>query len=92
MTKHTTHDVAVFMLKRLNEEKTLYQEMVVYEIQSQYGDEFVYTNENGNLAIDRKVLSEFRKLTEGKVVWSRSERYWRFKEDFDAPNSRMVDE
>jgi len=75
----------------ISKEKTLYQEVIVYEIQSQFGDDFVYINENGNLAIDRKVLAEFRRLTEGKVVWSRSEQYWRFKENFDEPNSRMVD-
>ena len=66
------------------------KEVVVYEIESQYGDEFVYINENGNLAVSRNVLSEFRKLTEGKVVWSRGERYWRFKADFDDPASRMT--
>ena len=91
MTQFTVHDVAAFMLKRLNEDMTLYQEVVVYEIQQQYGDEFVYINENGNLAISRMVLSGFRKLTEGKVVWSRGERYWRFKEDYDNPKSRMTE-
>ena len=91
MTSPTVHDVAAFMLKRLNEDKTLYQEVVVYEIQERYGDEFVYINENGNLGIDRNVLSEFRKLTEGKVVWSRGERYWRFKEDYDDLESRMTE-
>ena len=91
MTNPTVHDVAAFMLKRLNEAKTLYQEVVVQEIQYQYGNEFVYINENGNLAISRKVLSEFRKLTEGQVVWSRGERYWRFRLDYEAPESRMTD-
>ncbi|MFC1793049.1 DUF6953 family protein [Planctomycetota bacterium] len=91
MKSPTVHDVAAFMLNRLNEDKTLYQEVVVYEIQQHYGAEFVYINENGNLAISRKVLSEFQKLTEGKVVWSRGERYWRFKEDYDDPKSRMTE-
>ena len=91
MTKPTAHDVAEFMLRCLNEGNILYQDVVVCEIESQYGDEFVYTNENGNLAISRKVLFEFRKLTVGKVVWSRGERYWRFKEDFDDPKSRMTE-
>lgn len=91
MTKSTAHDVAAFMLNRLNDQKTLYQEMVVYEIKRQYGDEFVYTNENGNLAIRQDVLKEFRKLTEGKVVWSRGDRYWRFKENYDNPKSRMIE-
>lgn len=89
MTQPTAHDVAAFMLKRLNEDETLYQEEVVYEIQERYGDEFVYDNENGNPAIHRKVLAEFRKLTEGKVVWISTERYWRFAQDSDDPTSRV---
>jgi hypothetical protein len=35
----------------------------------------VYENENGNLAINRQVLKEFRKLTEKTVVWERGVRY-----------------
>ena len=78
------------MLARVNMEQTLYQNEVVYEIQTQFGDEFVYDNQNSNLGIDKRVLAEFRKLTEGKVVWSRGERYWRFKEEYDDPNSRRT--
>jgi hypothetical protein len=91
MIKPTVYDVAVFMLKCLNKENILYQEAIVYEIQKQYGDEYVYPNENGNLAIDRKVLTEFNKLTKDNVVWSRGERYWRFRQDGDNPKSRMTE-
>lgn len=91
MSPPTAKDVANFIVHRLTEDEILYQEVVVYEIQEKFGDEFVYINQNGNPAIDRKVLAEFRKLTEGKVVWSRGERYWRFKEDYDDPDSRMTD-
>jgi len=91
MSHPTAKDVADFMVQRLSDDEILYQEVVVYEIQEKFGDEFVYINQNGNPAIDRKVLAEFRKLTEHKVVWSRGERYWRFKEDYDDPDSRMTD-
>lgn len=91
MPDPTAKNVADFMLHRFNEDLMLYQEVIVYEIQDNFGDDFVYTNENGNLAIDRKVLAEFRKLTEGKVVWNRSERFWRSKEDSDDPDSRIAD-
>lgn len=89
MTPPTACDVASFMLARMKEDGTLYQEVVVCQIQERFRDEFVYINDNGNLAIDRKVLSEFRKLTEGKVVWNRGEQYWRFREDYDDPKSRL---
>lgn len=90
MTKPTARDVASFMLGRLNEEGgVLYQADIVSEIRERYGNQFVYDNESGNPAIDRKVLTEFRKLTEGKVVWSRGEQYWRFREGYDDPKSRL---
>jgi hypothetical protein len=92
MPQPTAADVAAFMLQRLNEDATLYQDVVVSEIQDEFGEAFVYTNDNGNLAIDRKVLAEFRKLTDGKVVWNRGERFWRVKESFDNPDSRVADE
>lgn len=86
----TLGDVAEWMVKRLNEDELLYQEVVVYEIQDQFGEDFVYENENGNLAISRKVLSEFRKRTEKDVVWERGERLWRRRADYD-PEGRQAE-
>jgi hypothetical protein len=81
------------MLKQLESEQPplLYQEVIVYDIAQNFGDEFVYTNQNGNLAISRRVLEEFRKLTEATVVWERGERMWRKREPYDPPNKRQVD-
>src|SRR5262245_34904677 len=45
------------------------QHVAIREI---FGDEFVYNNQNGNLAIRQIVLGKFRKLTKGKADWSRS--------------------
>lgn len=39
---------------------------IVWKIQERFGQEFIHENENGNLAIGKDVLKEFRKLTEGK--------------------------
>jgi hypothetical protein len=83
-------DVAAYMKRRLGEEGDLYQEVVVYEIQQEFGDQFVYTNDNGNLAIASSVLAEFRKITPD-AVWVRSERYWRRREESDEAGSRMQD-
>lgn len=87
----TPKTVAEWMLEKLNNIKFLYQEDTVYEIDSKFGEEFTYTNDSGNLAIDRQVLSEFRKLTEGTVVWIRGERYWRFRENYDDPDTRQAE-
>jgi hypothetical protein len=56
----TAKDVAAFMISELDRKKELYQEDVVYEIEKKFGKKFVYTNENGNPAIDRNVLKEFK--------------------------------
>jgi hypothetical protein len=87
----TPQIIAKWMAEKLEREKYIYQEVVVYEIASKFGDEFTYTNANGNLAIDKRVLREFRKLTEKTVVWERGEKLWRFREDYDQPEKRQAD-
>ena len=69
----TAKDVAQWMRDEVVKDKVLYQEQVVYEMD----EEFTYINDNGNLAISKAVLKEFRKLTEDLVVWERGERCWR---------------
>lgn len=49
------------MLDKLNKDTVLYQEQIVYDIEKKLGNDFVYINENGNLAVDRKVLNAFKK-------------------------------
>jgi len=82
-------DVAQWMLDQLRRNRELYQETAAFDIQQRFGEDFVYVNENGNLAIAQNVLAEFRKLTMGTVTWSRSERYWRFREKYDEPGRRQ---
>lgn len=83
-------EVAEWMIQRLEEDEFLYQEVVVYEIEERFGDSFVYENESGNLAISRKVLAEFRRLTEKDVVWEKGQRCWRKRESFD-PEGRQAE-
>ena len=73
----TANDVAKWMLDRLDNTPWLYQEDTVYKIRAEFGDDFVYSNESGNLAISKAVLREFRKISEGKVVWEKGEKAWR---------------
>ncbi len=82
-------EVAEWMFEELRREKYLYQETVVYDIENKFGNEFVYINENGNLAIDRKVLKAFRELTEDTAVWERGQRLWRFREKYDSPGRQV---
>jgi hypothetical protein len=80
----TPIDVAEWMLEELKRVDYLYQETVVCEISSKFGDEFTYLNDNGNLAISKKVLSAFKKLNDGEVVWERGEKAWRFRQSYDS--------
>ena len=84
-------EVAAWMFDQLRKHGELYQEDAVYEIARRFGPEFTYENENGNPAIKRDVLNEFRRISEELVVWSRSERLWRWRERFDPSGSRQTD-
>jgi hypothetical protein len=73
----TAKDVAEWMFKKIKETDYLSQGSVVYEIQKEYGSDFVCQNENGNLAINKEVLKEFRNFIKDKFEWDRSEKAWR---------------
>jgi hypothetical protein len=81
----TPEAVAKWMLSQLEREGWLYQEDAVGQIGERFGAEFTYLNDGGNPAIDRRVLRAFRKLTDDKVVWDRSDRCWRRRTLDDAP-------
>ncbi|MGX9574083.1 DUF6953 family protein [Mesorhizobium sp. f-mel] len=83
-------DVADWMVAESKKSHWLYQETVVYKIRQQFGDEYVYQNANGNLAISKAVLKEFRKLTEDTLVWERGERAWRPRKPHET--KRQVDD
>lgn len=87
----THEEVAQWMFSQLEEKQYLYQEMVVYDMMSKFGEGFTYINENGNPAIDRRVLRDFRKLTKDNVVWERGERMWRFRQSYDTADKRQAE-
>jgi hypothetical protein len=87
----TPADVAKWMLAELDRDRALYQEDAVWTIRQTFGESFICENQNGNLAITKDVLSEFRKLTEGSVVWVKSDRYWRRREDHDGVGRNQED-
>jgi hypothetical protein len=91
MVSHTVTDVVDWMVDVLATEKVLHQDVAAAEIEQRFGVPFVYFNDNGNLAIARDVLKEFRRSTEPDVVWDRSERAWRFREKYDPKTGRQAD-
>ena len=69
--------VAEFMINEILEKGYVYQEYLVHDIQEKFGEEYVYVNENGNLAISKKVLNEFKKLKDvNGIEWDNRERCW----------------
>ena len=91
MSSTSAKTVAEWMVSQIAEKGELYQEDAAYHIQQHFGNDFVYINDNGNLAIAKPVLAEFRKLTPADVVWVRSERYWRRRESFDESGKRAAE-
>ena len=82
-------EAAEWMLKELERTQFLHQQVAVYELKERFGDGVVYINDQGNDAISKQVLDEFKKLTEGAVIWERGEKVWRKREDFDAPGRQQ---
>lgn len=54
----------------------LAQDDAALGIENTFGEPWVYYNDRGGLAINRAVLSAFKKMTPG-AVWDRSEKAWR---------------
>jgi hypothetical protein len=88
---HKEIEIAQWMLEKLDNVHYLYQEVVVYDIQRNFGQEYVYENENANLAISKKVLKEFRNLTKDTIVWEKGDKCWRKRMDYDTPGTRNAD-
>lgn len=88
MAKSEEEEITRWMLAQLRADGVLYQDEAAAAIEARFGEAFVYENENGNLAIERKVLAAFRELTKATVVWEPGERSWRFREESDSPGRR----
>jgi hypothetical protein len=81
----TAADVAAWMFEELKRLRNFDQDHAAAQIERRFGKQFVYDNANGNPAISKDVLKHFNVLTKNTVVWSRSERYWRFRHPSDSP-------
>lgn len=84
----TAEAAAKWMASTLEAEGTLYQDVAVAHIMDHFGAELAGINANGNSSISAKVLKAFNDLTPN-VIWSRSGRFWRPREDFDLPGRQQ---
>lgn len=90
MSRVTANDVAEWMLRRVEEQGHLVQQRAAHEIRERFGTEYLYRGQSGAYRIDEAVLDAFRELTEGTVVWSKSNRMWRPRQEADPPDTRAV--
>jgi hypothetical protein len=65
----TPKEIAEWMVAQLEESDQLLQVDVVAAIEEMFGAGFVYLSDIGEKSIDRRVLNQFRKMTEDDVVW-----------------------
>jgi len=86
----TALDAAIWMVEELNSKGRLFQAHADRTIAQEFGEQFVYVNENGNLAIGEPVLSHFRTMTKGEAVWAAEGFYWRKKTTDDPYGERKV--
>ena len=88
----TPSDVADWMLAetQAREPDGFRQSDAASLLQDRFGGEFVYTNANFNLAIDKTVLAAFLYLTRDSVVWNKQQRYWRLRQPQDTPGKREI--
>lgn len=85
----TAKEVAMWMADELGKHEIFYQQSAAYNIGEKFGQHFVYDNANGNPAIDKNVLKEFRQLTGDTVVWERGQRCWRKRNRYDQPGRQQ---
>jgi hypothetical protein len=81
----TPKEVAEYMIIQMENGQWLFQETIVHKIKAECGRRFVYENANGNYGIDKRVLKEFKKLTQHTLIWELGFKAWRRRKASDQP-------
>ncbi|KWX72692.1 DUF6953 family protein [Paenibacillus jilunlii] len=72
----TAQEVAEWMVKEIRFTGTLYQTAAIEYVKANFGEQFVYVNENGNASLSKDVKKAFRKLHGGRIAWDRDGFLW----------------
>lgn len=78
-------EASTWMRSQLDKDGCLYQDDVVDYLVKEGTEALLRENSDGNLVLERKLLNEFRKLTQDEVVWVKPDKYWRFRVPEDEP-------
>lgn len=68
--------VAEWMFNEVKSAGILYQTEAVNYIKTNFGEDFIYVNENGNQSISKEVKKAFKKLHRGRAAWERDGFFW----------------
>lgn len=71
-------EIAKWLYEKIMAEGDVYQHDAVNEIAQKFGMEFTYTDkDSGSSRINKKVLTEFRKLNDdGAITWDSADKFW----------------
>lgn len=68
-------DVAEWMLSKIDYRNTP-QSWLANEIKKEFGNNYIYYTNSGNIAINKDVIKEFKKLRKDTIRWDRSAKAW----------------
>ncbi|AIQ50330.1 DUF6953 family protein [Paenibacillus sp. FSL R7-0331] len=72
----TAQEVAEWMVKEIRFTGTLHQTAAIEYVKDNFGEQFVFVNENGNASLAKDVKKAFRKLHGGRIAWDRDAFLW----------------
>ncbi|MEK4139698.1 hypothetical protein NST48_01895 [Paenibacillus sp. FSL M7-0547] len=72
----TAQEVAEWMVKEIRFTGTLHQTAEIEYVKENFGEQFVFVNENGNASLSKEVKKAFRKLHGGRIAWDRDGFLW----------------
>ncbi|NOU83152.1 hypothetical protein GC101_30265 [Paenibacillus sp. LMG 31459] len=72
----TAQEVAEWMVKEIKFIGTLHQTAAIEYVKANFGEQFVFVNENGNASLSKEVKKAFRKLHGGRIAWDRDGFLW----------------
>lgn len=73
---YTAQQVAEWMVEEIRFTGNLYQTEAIRYVRENFGEEFVFVNENGNASLSKDVKKAFRKLHGGRIAWDRDGFMW----------------
>lgn len=76
LVEYTAQQVAEWMVDEIRTKGVAYQSDVIEYVKTNFGEHFVYVNENGNASLDKEVKKAFRKLHRGRIAWDRDGFCW----------------